>query len=93
MHRGEKLSQFSNLVSFLKTLEKHMLLEQDCKHNKVIYADDQFANLHTVQRNFEELNIAEKLITFSNGQDVIDYFEGTLKCITQEDLQHSKLPL
>ena len=44
----------------------------------MVYADDQYVNQHTVAKNFEELGITENLMTFSNGQDVIDYLEGIL---------------
>lgn len=44
----------------------------------MVYADDQFVNQHTVTKNFEELGVAHKLVTFSNGQDVIDHLEEIL---------------
>ena len=60
----------------------------------MVYADDQFVNQHTVAKNFEELNIPEKLITFSNGQDVLEYFEKVVeKVIEGDDLDRAKRPV
>ena len=36
-------------------------------------------------RNFEELGINDKLVTFSNGQDVIDHIEKVLSKVKTED--------
>ena len=38
-------------------------------------------------RNFEELGISDKLVTFSNGQDVIDHIEKILSGVINEDDQ------
>ena len=78
VQRGDDLPHFTNFVKFLKKLDKFDLLEEINRDAKVVYADDQFVNQHTVAKNFEEMGIADKLVTFSNGQDVIEYLEGVL---------------
>jgi len=92
MERGDDLPHFKNLVKFLKTLEENDLLKEIKKNAKVVYADDQFVNVHTVTKNFEDLKIPEKLVTFSNGQDVIDYLESLLTKVTVQSLNGKKLP-
>ena len=84
---GNDKPQFRNLINFLETLNKHSLLDQINFDSKVVYADDQFANQHSVMRNFEELGINDKLVTFSNGQDVIDHIEKVLSKVKTEDDQ------
>ena len=59
----------------------------------MVYADDQYVNQHTVAKNFEELKIPEKLITFSNGQDVLEYFENIVKKVTDGDFDPAELPV
>ena len=43
--------------------------------------------MNSVKRNFEELEIADKLVTFRNGQDVIDYIGEILKNECDEALR------
>ena len=93
MVRGDDLPHFDNLVSFLKTLQANNLLEKASSGSKVVYADDQFVNQHTVMKNFEELKIGQQLISFSNGQDVIDYLQKILDEIKMEDLAYIPLPI
>lgn len=59
----------------------------------MVYADDQFVNIHTVAKNFEELKIPEKLITFSNGHDVTEYFEKVVNKVTEGDLDQTEFPV
>ena len=64
---GQSLPQFQQLTEFLKTLELNNLLEGKNLNGKVVYADDQFVNMKTVQTHFESMQIADRLITFNNG--------------------------
>ena len=46
---------------------------------KVIYADDQYVNIANVRRHFKDLGIEDKLITCSNGQEVLNYIDSYLE--------------
>ena len=46
---------------------------------KIIYADDQFVNQHMMRRHFLDIGIPDSLITFSDGEGVVKYFEQYLK--------------
>ena len=67
------------LLDFLKTLKQHNLLENATNSGLVVYADDQFVNQQSMKMNFSDINITDKLVMFSNGQDVVDYFDSLLK--------------
>ena len=60
---------------------------------KIVYADDQFVNQQSVKRHFEDMRIAEMLITFNDGQGVVDYFEEILNDITGENIVARAMPL
>ena len=41
--------------------------------------DDQFVTLQSLKLKFEEIGITDRLLVFSNGQEVVDYFDTLLK--------------
>ena len=42
---------------------------------RVVYADDQIINQDLMETQFKNLGLAESLIKFSDGQEVVDYFD------------------
>ena len=43
-----------------------------------MYADDQFVNQEQISIYFKEIGIFNKLLLFSDGKEVSDYFETLL---------------
>ena len=72
---GDKLTEFKPLLDYLVSRESLGLLIP----GKIIYADDQFVNQHMMKRHFLDIGIPDSLITFSDGEGVVTYFEQQLK--------------
>ena len=69
------------LLAFLDTLNSFRLCSTET--GKVVYADDQFINQQSMKMSFQQsmkmnfphTRILNKLVMFSDGQEVIDYFD------------------
>ena len=48
------------------------------KESTIIYVDNQFASRESIRLHFERLNMTHRLKLFSNGQEVVDYFDQLL---------------
>ena len=64
---------------FLTLLQQNGLLDGDRNLGQIVYADDQFINQQSMQLNFEDIGLGDKLTLYSNGQDVVQHFDDLLK--------------
>ena len=71
-----------NMTSFLKELQRHGLLES--RDSMIVYADDQYINRQMLKMTFQDIGLAEKLKTFSNGEEVLNFFESTLEELSKD---------
>ena len=46
---------------------------------QILYADDQFVNQQELKNSVTELGLEERLSLFSNGKEVVNYFEELLR--------------
>jgi len=53
----------------------------------ILYADDQYVNHEALRMNLQDIGVASRLVTFANGQEVVDYF-----CTLLEDLKKAPEP-
>ena len=61
-----------------------------------MYADDQYVTKMEMKINFDEMGISNKLIMFSDGEEVVDYFDVLLDNLdtqTQSDEQPTLQPV
>ena len=86
------LKDYKSLLDFLQMLQNNELLSDAIMPKKVIYADDQFINQKSVERNFQDLGIAGKLITMNDGKDVIEYFEKCLPGVNATNEEIDNIP-
>ena len=49
---------------------------------KIIYADDQYVNRQAFKMNLQDLGLSDRLLLFSNGQEVLDYLDKVLGDLT-----------
>ena len=79
------LKQYSGFLKFLSTMDENKLLDSSTLTGNVVFADDQFVNIQNVKRHFKDLGISDKLITCSDGQYVLEYFDELLSTYEQEE--------
>lgn len=53
----------------------HGLLEKTNDTGLILYADDQYVNHQAFKLNLQDIGMADRLVMFSNGQEVVDYFD------------------
>ena len=66
-------------------MDENKLLDGSTLTGNVVFADDQFVNIQNVKRHFKDLGISDKLITCSDGQYVLEYFDELLSTYEQEE--------
>ena len=66
-----------------------MLLE-DVVRGKILYADDQYVNQQSIKRHCEELDIANQLTLFNNGQEVIEHLEDILVAVQTFEIDQNQ---
>ena len=54
------------------------LLSDQAPRGSVLYADDCFLSQQIMRKNFADMGIGDSLVTFNDGQLVIDYFRRYL---------------
>ena len=59
-------------------LKRSGLLENQPNSGLVVYADDQFVHRKMMQMSFKDIGIQDKIVLFSNGKEVSDYFDSIL---------------
>ena len=59
----------------------------------MILADDQYVVRQQISLSFNELGLSDKLLTFADGQQVVDYFEDMLKLIQNNSSEDCLQPV
>ena len=54
------------------------LLSDQAPRGSVLHADDCFLSQQIMRKNFADMDIGDSLVTFNDGQLVIDYFRRYL---------------
>ena len=72
------LDRNANLLKFLESMKYYGLLSADAKSGIVVYADDQFVNQQAMKMNFQDIGLQDKLVLFSDGKEVVQYFDKIL---------------
>ena len=78
----------NKMVDFLRHKQEHVIRGSPSSDKIVVYADDQFINRKLIKVHFQQLNRKESLVDFTNGQEVVSYFQKTL---TQLDAGKKKV--
>ena len=75
------LDQYESLFGYLKMMQSYSLLEPGAVKGNVVLADDQYVTKQQMRMNFGEMGISEKLVLFSDGKNVSDYFDEVLDAL------------
>ena len=77
---GSESNKKQNLHFLAHLAEKQLsgLLRHEESVGNIVFADDQFVNQQFMQMSFLDLGLASKLIIFSNGSEVVNYFTNLL---------------
>ena len=76
-------SELKAVVDFLNRMEENgCLADGRNESGRIVFADDQFVNQQQMKMQLKEIGLDERVDMFSNGQDVIDYFETLLDQFT-----------
>ena len=77
--KSQAYTDCTDLVSFLNTLKNFGVLNEKNETGLIVVVDDQFVNQQSMKLNFADIGITDRLIQFSNGQEVVDYFDSLLE--------------
>ena len=77
--KSQAYTDCKDVLSFLNYLKTLEVLSQRNDSGLIVVVDDQFVTLQSLKLKFEEIGITDRLLVFSNGQEVVDYFDTLLK--------------
>ena len=66
------------LVNFLEQYHEKNLLDGSGQAGEIVCADDQVINQQHLKRTFENIGVKKELVLFSNGQEVVEFFQELL---------------
>ena len=72
-HEGPQYNDYKGLIDFLNNnVESY---KSPNTTSSIIVADDQFVNQQGIRLNFMDIGFDSRLKMFSNGEEVLKYFE------------------
>lgn len=74
-----------HFIAFLKEVSEIGQKSVVSRKGLIVYADDQFINIKQMDMQMKDIGLQGRLKLFSNGQDVIDFFEHHLSELSRDD--------
>ena len=81
----------SPLVDFLN--DNSEVYQNPNTNAKIIVADDQYVSQEAIKHKIADRDLSDRLQIFSNGQEVVDYFEELLKGLSEKNLSSIQQPV
>ena len=75
------------MIDFMKVLQDNAMFEKPNAGGKIVYVEDQFVNQEQMKMHFNDLGVVKQLTIFSDGKEVVDYFEALLQDIDSKQAE------